>query len=334
MTSVNVVERDAALDAVKGLLVLLMILYHWLNYFVTSDGEVYKYIRFITPSFIFITGFIITSIYLRRYHVGDGRVTTKLLVRGAKLLGLFTVLNVMGNLLLRRNYNGGELGLSHFVAIAPAVYLKGDGIGAAFEVLVPISYLLVVSSLMWWGCGLRRPFLVGLWCALVGGVYALQAVGMGSGNLELLSMGLLGMVVGSVWSDGMERVIRPDAYWVAAYLTYLIGLNLLNVVYAVQVAGLMLNLGVLYMVARRLGNRQPMARSIVLLGQYSLFAYVGHIVILQLLVRAARPTAFAVAAVVGALALAVLLTVISVEATHYLRGRWVMLDRLYRVVFA
>ena len=44
-----------ALDFTKGALVLIMVLYHWLNYFYGPRGDVYRYLRFLTPSFIFIT---------------------------------------------------------------------------------------------------------------------------------------------------------------------------------------------------------------------------------------------------------------------------------------
>ena len=44
-------SRDAALDFTKGVLVLLMIVYHWANYFLYVDGESYRYLRFLTPSF-------------------------------------------------------------------------------------------------------------------------------------------------------------------------------------------------------------------------------------------------------------------------------------------
>ena len=56
------------------MLVLFMVLYHWLNYFVTPFGDMYKYLRFLTPSFIFITGFLISNVYLERYDIADRRV--------------------------------------------------------------------------------------------------------------------------------------------------------------------------------------------------------------------------------------------------------------------
>ena len=59
--------RDTAIDFTKGALVLFMVLYHWLNYFLGPHGQYYDYLRFLTPSFIFITGFMISQIQLHRY---------------------------------------------------------------------------------------------------------------------------------------------------------------------------------------------------------------------------------------------------------------------------
>ena len=61
------VDRNQALDFTKGVLVLLMILYHWINYFVGISGPVYTYLRFIPPSFIFIAGFLIANVYPTKY---------------------------------------------------------------------------------------------------------------------------------------------------------------------------------------------------------------------------------------------------------------------------
>src|SRR5690348_5413104 len=63
--------RDTALDFTKGLLVLFMVLYHWANYFLGfnfgPEGKYYDYLRFLTPGFIFITGFMISYVLLQRY---------------------------------------------------------------------------------------------------------------------------------------------------------------------------------------------------------------------------------------------------------------------------
>src|SRR5258708_7126061 len=82
--------RNDALDITKGILVVIMVLYHWINYFVTLNWDVYRYLRFITPSFILITGFVLSNVYLRKYLATDLRLHRRLLGRGLKLLLLFT----------------------------------------------------------------------------------------------------------------------------------------------------------------------------------------------------------------------------------------------------
>src|SRR5258708_7836003 len=88
-SSIRPLARDNALDFTKGSLVLFMVLYHWLNYFVGIGGRHYDYLRFLTPSFIFITGFMISHILLPRYGTGGSSLPKRLAVRGLKLLGVF-----------------------------------------------------------------------------------------------------------------------------------------------------------------------------------------------------------------------------------------------------
>src|SRR5579863_4200491 len=87
--------RIDALDFTKGALVLFMVLYHWLNYFFGPHGQYYDYLKFLTPSFIFITGFMISQIQLRRYENSGRSLPKRLFVRGLKLLALFLVLNAI-----------------------------------------------------------------------------------------------------------------------------------------------------------------------------------------------------------------------------------------------
>src|SRR5271166_4503527 len=67
-------KRISALDFTKGALVLIMVLYHWVNYFIGLQWPYYRYLRFLTPSFIFVTGFMISNVYLSKYVVDDPRL--------------------------------------------------------------------------------------------------------------------------------------------------------------------------------------------------------------------------------------------------------------------
>lgn len=89
MTAEIPTNRNEALDFTKGALVLCMVLYHWLNYFHGLQGPVYRYLRFLPPSFIFITGFLVSNAYLRKYDIRDPRLPKRLVIRGLKILGVF-----------------------------------------------------------------------------------------------------------------------------------------------------------------------------------------------------------------------------------------------------
>src|ERR1700728_1825387 len=86
--------RIPALDFTKGALVLIMVLYHWINYFIGPDWGYYRYLRFLTPSFIFVTGFMISNVYLAKYDPSDPRLPKRLFTRGFKLLIIFIALNL------------------------------------------------------------------------------------------------------------------------------------------------------------------------------------------------------------------------------------------------
>src|SRR5262249_38700960 len=88
-TSVSQPRRIARLDFVKGALVLVMVVYHWINYFIGLEWGGYRYLRFLTPAFIFITGFLVSHVYLARYSPVDPRLHRRLARRGLKLLALF-----------------------------------------------------------------------------------------------------------------------------------------------------------------------------------------------------------------------------------------------------
>src|SRR5947209_3560903 len=85
-------QRIPALDFTKGALVLIMVLYHWLNYFYGPSDN--RYMRFLTPSFIFITGFLISHIYFSRYGIAAPKLPGRLVQRGLKILGVFVLLNI------------------------------------------------------------------------------------------------------------------------------------------------------------------------------------------------------------------------------------------------
>src|SRR3954471_6435217 len=133
--------RIFGLDFTKGTLVLIMVLYHWISYFLPVDDFTFRYLRFLTPSFIFITGFLVARVYLPKHDRGDATVPRRVAWRGVKLILLAMSLNVplqvLGVLRTRvSSQTATEFVVSFFTGRYPL----------AFSILVPIGYVLLSSA--------------------------------------------------------------------------------------------------------------------------------------------------------------------------------------------
>jgi hypothetical protein len=300
----------------------------------------YRYLRFLTPSFIFITGFLISNVYLARYDVVDRRVPVRLVQRGLKLLAVFVCLNVAIGLLLADSYNGrilfGQLSLKNMVAIYVTgnVWVAENGKAAAFYILVPISYLLLLSALLLRVSRFYR-YTFHVVCALfLLGVLILALNGLKSPNLELLTIGLLGVVSGYASIERInDYVSRPFALMLA-YLCYVGVITLWDVTYPLQLVGVYLSLMLIYLLGASGAEPGRMRRHVILLGKYSLFGYITTIAILQVLHRSLRNTDSGAVALGLTFVAAFALTMASVEVIDRVRARTVTVDRLYRAVFA
>jgi peptidoglycan/LPS O-acetylase OafA/YrhL len=335
----NAVRRDAAarnitLDFTKGTLVLFMVLYHWLNYFVASDGSIYNYLRFITPSFIFIAGFLIANVYPAKYESGSARAFRRLLTRGLKLLALFTALNLAANLLFARSYKGSMPGIEGFVRNAAAIYVSGTA-KAPFIVLVPISYLVLLSAPL---LLLQRRFryaahVVCAACFL--GVAIFDAYSISSPNLTLLAIGLLGMVCGSYPLTGIERWIAQSSAVLWCNLAYVIVISVWGVGYVLQTIGVCLSLALIYLVGMKSDKWIRFREWLVRLGKYSLFGYIAQIFLLQLLQRGLPHLNLDVWLLLAvSFVAAFVLTSATVEIVHSMRARSHALDAVYRFTFS
>jgi uncharacterized membrane protein len=87
--------RDVAVDFAKGALVCAMVLYHTMNYFSTAEAVYYGYLRFVNGAFIFLSGYIAAAFHESRRTSEASLRRHRLLIRGLKLLLLFSVLNAL-----------------------------------------------------------------------------------------------------------------------------------------------------------------------------------------------------------------------------------------------
>lgn len=322
--------RNTALDFTKGFLVFLMVFYHWFNYFI-GPSEVYNYIRFLTPSFIFITGFIVANVYFVKYDIRDLRLPARLATRGLKIIAVFVALNALiGGLLA--NYATGHIPLvlvSHLLGTAePGVK------DAAFPVLVPIGELLLVCAALVFAYRLSR-YVVHVFCLLAFSIVVLLRVAaIDNPNAELIAIGSLGIVLGMVPVAHLVRIIDRPAILTIAYVLFDIAVYRWKAHYALQVIGVCLNLAIIYLVGASRWAGTWLGRIVILLGKYSLFGYISQIAILQVLRRVMSAGTSELHLLAVSFGAAFILTTWSVMLLDAARTHSSLIDRSYKLVFA
>jgi peptidoglycan/LPS O-acetylase OafA/YrhL len=326
-------NRNEAIDFTKGALVLFMVLYHWLIYFLGPFGLIFRYLRFLPPSFIFITGFLISNAYLAKYKITDPRLPKRLVLRGLKVLGVFVFLNLLISFLFTgfRTLNGANF---FAVFVTGNVFVAGFGKAAAFYILVPISYLLLLSALLLIVCRFYRHtfYVVCLLCVV--GNFVLNFEGIASPNLELLTIGLLGLIFGYTPIDKINAFLKYPYLIVGAYLCYAVTITFRDPNYPLQIAGVCLTLMVIYLVGTSISKPATVRNQIILLGRYPLFGYIVQIAILQILRRSLHDFDLETGLLTLSFVAAVALTVLAVFAADRVRARSLFIDRFYKSIFA
>ena len=305
-------DRIPALDFIKGALVLFMVLGHWIVYFPGNQMPLYKYLLFVPTSFLFMTGFMISKVYLSKFQITNPQLPRRLVIRGLKILGIFLILNVARSLLLPELYTGRVL----------------------FNILVPISFLLLLSALLLIACRFYRYSFHAACLSFYLCILILESRGIVIANLELLAIGSLGVICGYLPIKTINAIMRHPYILVTAYLCYIIAITIWGALYPLQVFGVGLTLMLLYIVGAKKGEPGRARGHIILLGKYSLFAYIAQIAVLQLLRTGLRHIAVGAGALGLSFFAAFALTMISVEVADRLRARAAIVDRLYRAVFS
>jgi peptidoglycan/LPS O-acetylase OafA/YrhL len=330
--------RIPALDFTKGVLVLFMVLYHWLNYFYSPTGDFYRYLRFLTPSFIFITGFLISHVYFAKYGLASSQVSKRLAMRGLKILGVFLLLN--GAIaILPGSPTRSILAGNSVIANLIAIFITGNvstesGKIVAFGILVPISYLLLISALMSIICKYFRHIFESVCIGMFFCIFSLQLLGIQSAYLEDLAIGSLGVVLGYTSSTGIRKLVSHPYVLGLAYCAFLGAITIWDVPFALRVIDVCLTLLVIYAVGDRSQKPAVLLRHVIVLGRYSLFGYIWQIAILQLLHRFLGHGALGVTGLSASFVAGFAFTMAGVEAVDRLRPRWQALDQVYRYAFA
>jgi peptidoglycan/LPS O-acetylase OafA/YrhL len=333
-------ERIPALDFTKGALVLIMVLFHWVNYFVGPQWGYYRYLGFLTSSFIFITGFMISNVYLSKYAAADPRLSKRLFTRGLKLLAIFVVLNLVrllvGPALGTRILESNPLDTGNLFAIFVSGNLPfAGGKLVAFAILVPIGYLLLLSGVLTLPYRIYKYTFQAVCLLLLLSVSIVGWTGTRSENLELITIGMLGVVVGFIPIAAIDKFVRHPYILAFAYLCYTIAITIWNIPFLLLIVGVSLSLAVIYLLGSS-SHKPGISRSeVILLGKYSLLGYISQIAVLQILRAGFRHVDLGTDTVLGISFLAAFaLTIGSVEIVDRARAKMASVDRLYKAVFA
>lgn len=321
--------RDYKLDFVKGFLVFAMVIYHSMNYFTDAPPEVYGYLRFVNGAFVFISGYIISAFYAPGVGRGFPETASRLIVRSLKLLIIFTALNLTISALALTSYKSVEFGLSGFFSNLAGIYLRGDSDAMAFRILLPISYVLMMA-----------PLVLSLQCrtstlalVLITLTLGYTWLGIHWPNLYFVLVGLAGLIAGRGFAFNDLVTIQNRTIALSTLIILALAMNVLSGNAATYAIGIFLTLKVVYDQAATLDVRGQLMHWIVMVGQYSLVAYISQIAFINLVHLLIRDRldagAFVFAVIV--ISTSALMLLIPVVIGRF-RSRYPMINGLYRLM--
>jgi hypothetical protein len=290
-TSILNSERDPALDFVKGLLVVGMIAFHTGVLFI-PDAHVRSLLLnglldFVSGSWVFVCGLIITTHYLPLFQAGAGDVSRRLQVRGVKLILLFSALNLLVVLL-----GLGQASQLFDPATLARVFVYGDGLLTSFEILLGIGYVILLGP---WFLAFRKAGVVVTIVAVVFEGYLVRMGHAVPGNLWIVLCGLAGMTIGATIWPGFVRAVRAGSIqrWattglvlsaVAAYYAGSLGWNLNRNDLSVYLWGVAGMIAAMYLSYGWFSSMPTIGAWLRLLGQYSLISYLLQMALIRLMV--------------------------------------------------
>lgn len=328
--------RNFSLDFVKGLLVIAMLIYHWLNYFIGVGNDFYRYLRFIAPGFIFTSGFVCSNIYITRYINRHISLFVRLISRGMKLIFLFVGLNLSASLMSSiSNTSPKAKGLSQLIDNSYSIFVTGNNASVAFAVLLPLGYSLLGYAI---ALMLSRFSKHGFASLCIFGILAISVssfLGLSSEHLQNLGFGLFGSVLGFTRTERLDKICEHVYIISISYLVYMFLIRVLGTPFSIQMIGTFLVFILFYSIGIHIRNGSIIKSIILLLGRYSLLSYIAQIFILQLAFYTCKAFHYySLSTSLFALALSGALTFMTIVIIDRSRARSRIVDQFYRVIFA
>lgn len=324
--------RDLSLDILKGMLVVIMTAYHAMNIFSTAGPTAYAYIRFVSGSFLVVSGYVIATFYLERFLVDWRRTSTKLEMRGLKLLIIFTTLNILIRIIGFSNPDKSQIGIYEYIRNMFDIYVVGDRRYASFQILLPLSYLLFVAPVL---LALSR---VSTWAFF--GSFALTFMpnlfGIEWISIGFTALGAMGFF-GGILANAPEKPVNIENPWTALVLlaTTIFFMGYLSFNAGAYALGTFAIVKLLHDLSKAIIPENSFAIGAILLGRHSLLCYILQIIFMQLLstglARPRWPLGYETILVTLLTVVMLLLVCIMVER---LGRRYKFVDKVYKFVFS
>ena len=324
------VKRLNEIDFIKGLLVILMVIYHSLNYHGYSP---YAYMKFLPPSFIMLTGFIITQLLFPRYLGDTTRAQQRLATRSVKIILIFTSLNIIGHILWTTHEYGFFYGLKDFWGNWREIFIVGRPDLVSFDILLPISYTIIISLILL-TLHLTGPLSTTVLSVSFFSVCLLMEFrGTGIYNVSMISAGAIGMALGFIPLSIVDNFSKSWGKYVpltiCLAIVYFSGHN-----YFTQMFSTILALLILYLISLKVNLSHIINKQIVFLGQYSLVGYILQIVFLKFYCSFLPVWQTGKNNIALTVLLTITITYLSILIIDYARSRIRYVDILYKTVFA
>lgn len=324
-------ERNLNLDFVKGFLVISMTLYHAMNYFSNYAPDDYSYIRWITGSFVFISGFIVSTIYDDKYKKNIKSAYKRLVTRGIKLILLFTFINFLLGWIGATNYKNIHFNLTQFVYDFVPIYITGNSKITAFQILVPISYVLMIAPIYLHFRNSKYLILIPSLILII--LYQYYLIDIYNSNLTLI--GIVGILFGFSINDIFNKFSIKNKslifilFILLCFLMKYFVLSLTSYIFSV-----ILVFKLVYDFSKTVNMNNIICDTILMIGQYTLLCYLMQIVYLHLLLKLfpINKTGFDFELITIILSTNLFLYVLC-KLTSAFRARYIFINKFYKTIF-
>lgn len=324
------INRIKGIDLTKGILVVFMAIYHGLNYFDRGSGR-HFYLAFVPPSFIIVTGFIVSQVYTRKYGNGLIRLGARLWGRSLKILLIFTALNIVIRIAFSQSAYGVGFDLDEYLRNWVNIYVEGNPRMAIFDILLPIAYVLFLSVLSVWlesvmkYVGSFTAISLSLLCVV------LELSGRSIYNVNLIGAGFVGIALGSLPLQQINRFLLLQMNFLLLPLLYVLLMMFSPDAFYSQLFLTVVCLMIIYGASIRANTETWVSREIMRIGKYSLLAYITQVGCLYTLLKVLAR--FEIGSVIPVTAAVVISWTISF-LSDYFRSKFRLMDRIYTLVFS